>query len=249
MEWFAALLGSQLFVLRLLLARLIGVTAIELLLPARPMSYRSVLLFDLPGCVLYLLFLVPAAGFLSGHVAVRAPVPELVMELPIIARVLMYFVAGDFGAYWMHRLLHARPLWRTHKWHHAPTSMYWLAGFRASLPQQTLFRLPWLFVLPVLAQSPWWVGMAVIITHTLVNDWMHMNVVWRSTWLEAVFVTPRYHHIHHSEKPEHYGANFGVTFTVWDRLFGTYVNPDSIREPLSFGIGERVPTARLILGV
>jgi sterol desaturase/sphingolipid hydroxylase (fatty acid hydroxylase superfamily) len=36
---------------------------------------------------------------------------------------------------------------------------------------------------------------------------------------------------------------------VWDRLFGTYVDPDALRRELTFGIGERVPLARLFLGV
>ena len=44
-------------------------------------------------------------------------------------------------------------------------------------------------------------------------------------------------------------ANLAALFTVWDRLFGTYVNPDNVKEPLSFGIGEEVPAGRLVLGV
>jgi len=44
-------------------------------------------------------------------------------------------------------------------------------------------------------------------------------------------------------------ANLGVTLTMWDRLFGAYVNPDDVKEPLSFGIDEEVPAVRLVLGV
>ncbi len=61
--------------------------------------------------------------------------------------------------------------------------------------------------------------------------------------------TPRYHHIHHSDNPAHYKANLAALFTIWDRLFGTYVNPDDVKEPLSFGIGENVPLVRLAIGV
>lgn len=83
----------------------------------------------------------------------------------------------------------------------------------------------------------------------LLNDWMHMNVSWRSNWLEWIMVTPRYHHIHHSDDPAYYNANFGVTFTIWDRIFGTYVDPEAVKQPISFGIGEQVPLVRLIAGV
>jgi sterol desaturase/sphingolipid hydroxylase (fatty acid hydroxylase superfamily) len=76
-----------------------------------------------------------------------------------------------------------------------------------------------------------------------------MNVSWRSNWLEWFFVTPRYHHIHHSDKPQHYGKNLGNLLTVWDRLFGTYLNPDSLDTQLSFGIGEKENPIRLMLGI
>jgi len=36
---------------------------------------------------------------------------------------------------------------------------------------------------------------------------------------------------------------------MWDLLFGTYVNPDDVNEPLSFGIDEEAPAVRLVLGV
>jgi sterol desaturase/sphingolipid hydroxylase (fatty acid hydroxylase superfamily) len=127
--------------------------------------------------------------------------------------------------------------------------MYWLAGYRASLPQQTLFNLPWIFAYPVFGLSPWWMYLAVISSHMLLNDWMHMNVSWRSNWLEWIMVTPRYHHIHHSDDPAYFNANLGVTFTIWDRIFGTYVDPETVKQPISFGIGEQVPVVRLIAGV
>jgi sterol desaturase/sphingolipid hydroxylase (fatty acid hydroxylase superfamily) len=76
-----------------------------------------------------------------------------------------------------------------------------------------------------------------------------MNVTWRSNWLEWVFITPRLHHVHHSDNLTLSNANFGVIFSIWDRLFGTYVNPDEVKEPLSFGIGEKVPLVRLVIGV
>jgi sterol desaturase/sphingolipid hydroxylase (fatty acid hydroxylase superfamily) len=75
-----------------------------------------------------------------------------------------------------------------------------------------------------------------------------MNIVWNSRWLEYLVVTPRYHQVHHSNAAAHYRANMGSLLTIWDRIFGTYLNPAEIKQPLSFGIGERVTGARLVLG-
>ena len=258
MEWIEWLLSREfrqfvldhgLFIPLLFVARIIVVTTLEIIAPARKISYRSVFLYDLIGCTLVVYMLIPASEYLSDRIAIRAGAPDFILALPVAASFLLYYVVGDFGAYWMHRLMHSGPVWRVHKWHHSPTTMYWLAGYRTSLPQQTLFNLPWIFAYAVLGMSPWWMYLAVISSHTLLNDWMHMNVSWRSNWLEWVMVTPRYHHIHHSDNPAHSNANFGVTFTVWDRLFGTYVDPETVEQPISFGIGEQVPLVRLVAGV
>ena len=127
--------------------------------------------------------------------------------------------------------------------------MYWLGGVRATLPQQFMVNVPYVLAYPSVDISPWWMGLAIAVTSAIQNDWMHMNVTWRSNWLEWVFVTPRYHHIHHSDNPEHYVTNLANLFTIWDRLFGTYINPETVQTKLSFGIGEKGNPVRVVLGV
>jgi len=258
MEWIEWLLSREfrqfvldhnLFIPLLFLARIVILTTLELIAPARKISYRSVFLYDLIGCILAGYILIPASEVVSNRIALRASLPEAILALPVAASFMLYYIIGDFGAYWMHRLMHSKPVWRVHKWHHSPRTMYWLAGYRASLPQQTLFNLPWIFAYSVFGFSPWWLYLTVMSSHMLLNDWMHMNVSWRSNWLEVILVTPRYHHIHHSDNPAYSNSNFGVTFTMWDRMFGTYVAPEAVQQPISFGIGEEVPLIRLVAGV
>jgi sterol desaturase/sphingolipid hydroxylase (fatty acid hydroxylase superfamily) len=64
-----------------------------------------------------------------------------------------------------------------------------------------------------------------------------------------VSITPRFYHVHHSVNLTLSNANSGVTFSIWDRLFGTYVDPEIVKEELSFGIREKVPLVRLVAGV
>jgi len=46
-------------------------------------------------------------------------------------------------------------------------------------------------------------------------------------WLSWIIVTPRYHASHHAVD-RHYGdANFSTIFSIWDRLFGTYSQPEA----------------------
>jgi len=102
---------------------------------------------------------------------------------------------------------------------------------------------------PILFGAPLWVFLAIIVEEVARNHWMHMNVSWRSNWLELVLVTPRYHHIHHSSDAALHDGNYGGLFTFWDRMFGTYVDPDAT-VPRQFGTGEkRRDTVLLMIGI
>ncbi|MBI4003150.1 MAG: sterol desaturase family protein [Nitrospira defluvii] len=244
-----AILAPDVFFTIFFIGRLIGVTAIELFRPAREVSYRKVILYDLTVFIFFQYVIFPSAGYIDRWIPVRPHLPDTILAMPLLLCVLCYLLIADFGHYWIHRLMHHKYLWRIHKWHHAPTYMYWLAGSRSTIPQQVLVNLPYIFAYSFLDPSPWWMGLAIGMFSGLQNDWMHVNVTWRSNWLEWFVVTPRYHHIHHSDKPEHYMANLAPLFTIWDRLFGTYVDPETVKEELSFGIGEEVPLVRLVIGV
>ncbi|HEY2979082.1 MAG TPA: sterol desaturase family protein [Burkholderiaceae bacterium] len=217
---------------------------------ARRIEWRKVLFGDVLG-FLYLSFVsATAAHYLNRWIGVRGPWPASIAALPFLARLALYLVVADFLAYWIHRAAHLSAFWRIHRWHHAPTHMYWLAGTRTSILQQTFFSLPYIFVSPLLDVSPWWIANALLIFYTLTNSWMHMNVRWRLRWLDWLFVTPRTHHIHHSDQPAHYNSNFGVILSIWDRLFGTFTNPERVAQSaIRYGIGEKVPLARLAIGV
>lgn len=223
---------------------------VETLWHARTVRYRQIAIRDFGAEIFHVFLVIPIVIYLYDRVFVYHPSLQMMQNLPMLLRIAIYLLIGDLGYYWVHRLMHTKALWRTHKWHHSPTYMYWLAGCRATVPQQFLVGAPYVLVAPILYPSPWWVYTALVIFSYLTVDWMHLNVTWGSKWLEWVVVTPRYHHIHHSSNPDHYELNLGNNFTFWDRLFGTYLDPDSFdRKQLAFGIGEKPNPVRLIAGV
>ena len=223
-------------------------TVLEAVKPARPITYRKFILYDLGAVVMYTVFF-QMAVVITDRIPVPRYVPATILGLPLYLKLILFFIVEDFGLYWVHRFMHTRHVWRVHKWHHSPTYMYWFAGVRATFPHCVLFNLPFVLALPILYRAPSILFPLVMVEHLFRNDWMHMNVTWRSNWLEWVVVTPRYHHIHHSEVPQHHVANLGSLLTIWDRMFGTYVNPHTIKTELSFGIGEKDPSWRVMLGI
>jgi len=224
-------------------------TIAELLKPARPLRYRAVLKNDVIALALYSFVFLPVAVYVSS-LLIKPDYFFLrgLLELPLAVRVVLYYVLADLGLYAVHRLMHTRYLWRIHRWHHSPPYMYWLAGIRASVPNQVLFNLPFAFCTPLLHHAPSWLFMLIFAEGFFQNNWMHTNVTWRSRWLEWVVVTPRYHHVHHSKNPAHRTANLGSRLTIWDRLFETYVDPETAGE-ISFGIEGGTSPARLALGL
>lgn len=217
-------------------------TIAELVRPARKLHYfqRDALPFDLVSLAVVQLAFAPLALYVANPVAahVQRYMPASIYALPLVPRVIAVYVVADLVGYWMHRLYHTRQLWRIHRYHHSPTQLYWLAGVRVTAPQLILTNLPVALVVPLISDAPDWVFVAFVIATVVTNHWMHVNVSWRSNWLEKVFVTPRSHHVHHATDAKLQHGNYGVVFSVWDRLFGTYVDPD-VATPKKFGTGEK----------
>jgi sterol desaturase/sphingolipid hydroxylase (fatty acid hydroxylase superfamily) len=69
--------------------------------------------------------------------------------------------------------------------------------------------------------------------------------------LKWLIITPAYHRIHHSATI-HRGMNLGTTFSLWDRMFGTYVDPEAVPANFPMGLGEPIENKklpRMLLGV
>src|SRR5262249_43608492 len=45
-------------------------------------------------------------------------------------------------------------------------------------------------------------------------------------WIAWITPTPSYHVVHHSREQRQTDSNYGASFTLWDRIFGTYQHVD-----------------------
>ena len=61
--------------------------------------------------------------------------------------------------------------------------------------------------------------------------------------VERWVISPAMHHIHHSNKPEHFDRNYGGALAIWDRMAGSLHIPKG-REIEGFGIGEETADYR-----
>src|SRR5437867_3986665 len=180
-----------------------------------------------------------------------APV-HYVQNLPSVMKIGLALFVVDFTIYWIHRAQHHfELLWRTHAWHHSIEQMYWFSGFRTSFLHSFIYNIPQV-VIPVtlFKLSPAEAGIGYSLG-LLIQFWEHTNLKVNIGPLIWLIITPKYHRIHHSATI-HRGKNLGTTFTLWDRMFGTYVDPDSVSENFPLGLGEPIEgkkVPRMLVGL
>lgn len=141
-------------------------------------------------------------------------------------------VLVDAAYYWWHRLSHEVSfLWAAHVVHHSSEDYNLAVALRQSV------LTPWTIVpfhLPLaLLGVPPLVMLAVDSFNTLYQFWIHTQLVGKMGLLERWINTPALHRVHHGINPRYLDKNYGGTFIVWDRLFGTY-QPET--EPPVYGI-------------
>jgi sterol desaturase/sphingolipid hydroxylase (fatty acid hydroxylase superfamily) len=170
--------------------------------------------------------------------------------LPSAIKILLALILGDFSAYWVHRLMHrSRILWHTHDLHHTIVELWWLSGTRASLTHLFLFAAPQILIgYYLLMLAPWEAGVAASIG-VLFNIWDHTNLWINLGPLGQILITPNFHRVHHLARGLS-KKNLGFVFTLWDRMFGTYVNPASVGKDFAIWTAPRErPLYSMIVGI
>ena len=166
--------------------------------------------------------------------AQRQP-PGLMSELalPFAAQLVLTFLLLDFWRYWEHRWFHqVRLLWRFHLVHHSDTEIDVTTSERHH-PLEFLLGTTAILVLIGTLGLPAQ-GIAVyLLAATVVTLYSHANLRLPASLdrrLGRLVVTPAVHAVHHSASQAQTDSNYGSVLTVWDRLFGTYVDPATARK-------------------
>lgn len=164
-----------------------------------------------------------------------------VRDLPFLVALFLIVLVADLVQYWAHRAYHEVPLlWRIHAVHHSAKSMDWLAGSRQHILELLITRTLVLAPIFVLGFSK-----EVIDTYIVIVGFQavfnHANVSVRLGPLRYVFVTPNFHHWHHSQDQEALDRNYAAHFAFLDYLFGTAVKSSKLW-PERYGVlGDYVP--------
>lgn len=149
-----------------------------------------------------------------------------------VVSLLIYLVVFDFVAYWTHRGQHQLEWWwRLHSLHHAQRQMTMWSDNRNHLIDDVLVDSIVVLVAQLIGVPPGQF-VAIVAFTQLSESFQHANVrIWFGRVGERLWVSPRFHRLHHSigighetvkaERTVLGGHNFGVLLPWWDVLFGT----------------------------
>jgi sterol desaturase/sphingolipid hydroxylase (fatty acid hydroxylase superfamily) len=156
----------------------------------------------------------------------RQPAWLIVIELIVLMDLLTYCI---------HRIFHTVPfLWRFHALHHSARYIRWSTTGRVHPINEAINYL--VTVVP-LALVGFPVSIVLPVSPVVIAFAIGAHTQWNIGFgpLSSVFVSPRFHHWHHTHSHEGGNKNFANVFAFWDRLFGTYYLPAG-RRPETFGL-------------
>ena len=161
-------------------------------------------------------------------------------DWPLLAQLLLALVIGEFGTYWIHRLMHESAfLWRFHAAHHSAPRLYWLNAGR--FHPLDLFAQQFLGVTPLVLLGA---DMRIIALHTLFTAvhgmFQHCNVDIRLGPLNWFFSMAELHRWHHSKRLVEADTNYGANIIWWDIVFRSRFSPSDREPPTEIGI-ETLP--------
>lgn len=160
---------------------------------------------------------------------------------PVWLQVIAILLLVSLFRYWMHRLQHGNEfLWKLHSYHHRVTDLRALNDLTSNPVDFALRNLLVYVLLGIVGFD----SAAFLFAVPVLSVWgifSHCGGDVRGGWLNYVVATPEVHRWHHTcEVPEGYGysVNYGVEFSFWDLLFGTYYLPKENGQPVRPNIGH-----------
>lgn len=170
----------------------------------------------------------------TSHFGVLSWIPDW----PLWSRFLIGLLLLDFiGAWLIHWIQHkVKWMWKFHIIHHTDTHVDTTTANRHH-PGESVFRFVFTILATLVVGAPMWLVFAYQSLSVLLSQFNHANIQLPEKLdriVSLLIVTPNMHHVHHHYRQPYTDTNYGNIFSIWDRLFGTYIQLDQSR--LIYGI-------------
>jgi sterol desaturase/sphingolipid hydroxylase (fatty acid hydroxylase superfamily) len=163
---------------------------------------------------------------------------EWLPQMPVWLYTIIGLLLLDLiGAYLVHLVEHrVKFLWRFHLIHHTDT---WIDTTTANRhhPGESVIRFVFTTLGVLLIGTPMWIVFLYQTLSVIATQFNHANISLPKkvdTILSYFIVSPDMHKVHHHYVLPYTDSNYGNIFSVWDRLFGTFMTLDKTQ--IQYGI-------------
>ena len=160
--------------------------------------------------------------------------PEMSLWLYVFTGVLLL---DFFGAYLAHYVEHqVKPLWMIHLVHHTDHKVDTTTANRHH-PIESLIRFVFTLFGVFVVGTPIAIVFLYQSLSLVATQFSHANIKLPKKVdeiLSYVLVSPDMHKVHHHYVLPYTDSNYGNIFSIWDRIFGTFMKLD--REKLVYGV-------------
>lgn len=159
-------------------------------------------------------------------------------EMPLWLYALLGVLLLDFfGAYLAHYVEHkVKPLWMVHLVHHSDHNVDTTTANRHH-PIESIIRFAFTLAGVFIVGTPIAIVFLYQSMSLVATQFTHANIKMSKRvdkLISYVFISPDMHKIHHHYKLPYTDSNYGNIFSIWDRLFGTYMYMN--REDIVYGV-------------
>ena len=161
-------------------------------------------------------------------------IPEMPLWLYVILGVMLLDL---IGAYTAHLVEHkVKPLWMVHLVHHSDHNVDTTTANRHH-PLESLIRYFFTLIGVFLVGAPVGIIMLYQSLSVVLSQFNHANIKLPLNVDKAiswVLISPDMHKVHHHYKLPYTDSNYGNIFSIWDRMFGTYMELN--RDKITYGV-------------
>jgi len=160
--------------------------------------------------------------------------PQMPLWLYVVLGVMLLDL---IGAYTAHLVEHkVKPLWMVHLVHHSDHNVDTTTANRHH-PLESVIRYLFTLIGVFLVGAPVGIIMLYQSLSVVLSQFNHANIKLPSKIDKAIswiIISPDMHKVHHHYKLPYTDSNYGNIFSIWDRVFGTYMEFD--RDRIVYGV-------------
>lgn len=167
---------------------------------------------------------------------------EWLPRIPIVLYTIIGLLLLDLiGAYLPHYIQHkTKLLWRFHLIHHSDT---WIDTTSANRhhPGESIIRFIFTTIGVLILGSPMWLVFLYQTLSVIATQFNHANIYLPKKvdyFLSYIIVSPNMHKVHHHYMLPYTDSNYGNIFSIWDRLFGTFMTLPT--DKITYGIDTHI---------